>query len=299
MFPALKKLYSEKGTLGILDWIYDKKRFFPAKIVLKALFNIFPYESLLRLTYKYDSRITEFGFSKSTRNFLDDLAIKVKLMDQRKFEGSCLIFGNHPTGLDPFIIASCLNRDDIYIVADVYQKNKGQHIGEHIIPIYYSRTQKNLRNRGILNSIGFYVMRIFTGYYDPETVKEKNITAIETAAKMLTEGHVVIIFPDGGSNNPELWYNGIGEIIKKADPESINLNLYATHISGISTTGLIRHFLLRRKKFLSKFPLKVMISPALSLESLHIENKIQSHEITEKLRKEFASNKLWFPNYAK
>ncbi|MDQ3239478.1 MAG: 1-acyl-sn-glycerol-3-phosphate acyltransferase [bacterium] len=299
MFPALQKLYSQKGSLGVLDWIFDKKRFFFAKLFLKTLFFIFPIESILRTTSNYNNLITQKGFANSTRWFLKELKIGVTPSSNEVFEGGCLIFGNHPTGLDPFVIASCLNRDDVYIVADVYQKNKGANIGEHIIPIYYSRTQNNLKNRSMLNSIGFYIMRIFTGYENDISVKEKNVQAIETAAKKLIEGHIVIIFPDGGSNNPELWYNGIGEIIKKTHIIRNNFKLYAAHITGISTLLLIKHFLFNKRHTLSDKPIVVSISTTLTLESLHINSSTQTNEITERLRSLFISEKFWLSSYAK
>jgi 1-acyl-sn-glycerol-3-phosphate acyltransferase len=298
MLPALKQLYKEKGSLGTLEWIYDKKRFFPVKLILKSIFKLFPYESILRLTAHYNKNIPITGFTNGTKKYLSDLNIRVEQKSEFEFEGPCLIFGNHPTGLDPYIIASCLKRDDVYIVADIYQKQKGNHIGSHIIPIVYSRTRKNLDNRGFLNSIGFYIMRQFTGYENLETVRTSNKETIAEAVRLLLEGHIVIIFPDGGSNNPELWYNGIGEIIKKVSINQQKINLYAAQIIGISSLKLWLHFLGNKKKLLSEQPPQIVISPRLTLEMLCIEEKDESNEITERLRSEFKSNNLWRPNYA-
>lgn len=298
MLPALKRLYKTKGALGLLEWIYDKKRFLPIKLFLKIAFRIFPYEWLLRTTFKYNQRIPQLGFTHSTLNYLKDLKINITSSSNIETDGPCLIFGNHPTGLDPFIIASQLKRNDVYIVADIYQKQKGNFIGNHVIPIVYSKTRKNLNNRGFLNSIGFYVMRQLSGYVDQYSVKNQNKQTIIQAAKRLQQGHVVIIFPDGGSNNPELWYNGIGEIIKKASIQEKRIKFFAAQIEGISTLNLFRHFLFGRKKYLARKPVNVKISPQLTLESLCINPHQESHEITEQLRIEFKSNKLWIPNYA-
>ncbi len=298
MMPALKQLYNEKGTLGILEWIYDKKRFIPIKYLLKTLFLILPYESILKINARYDKKIEDTGFSESTRNYLKDLNIEINIQNPIDIIGPALIFGNHPTGLDPFIIAACLNREDVYIVADIYQKNKGKNIGKQIIPITYSRTKKNLYNRGFLNTIGFYVMRQLTGYAKPEDVRVQNKHTIEKAAQLLKEGHVVIIFPDGGSNNPELWYNGIGEIITHSSFERRNIQLYAAQITGITTAKILRHFLFDRRIYLKENPLHVALSQPFTLEKLNIENENKSNIITERLREEFITNKLWIPNYA-
>ncbi len=298
MLPALKRLYLEKGALGVLEWIYDKKRFFPVKLVLKTIFKVFPYEHILRTTAKYNQSIPSKGFVKSTQTYIKNFNIDIKQINSFDINGPCLIFGNHPTGLDPFIIASCLKRDDVYIVADNYQQRKGTFIGQHVIPIFYSRTQKNLENRGFLNSIGFYAMRQLTGYEEYETVKKQNQVTIQTAAKLLMDGHVVIIFPDGGSNNPELWYNGIGEIIKRTVDRENKIKLFAANIQGISSFKLWRHFLFNRKKYLQSHPAHVVISPQLTLASLCIESHQESREITERLRSEYKANKLWHPNYA-
>jgi 1-acyl-sn-glycerol-3-phosphate acyltransferase len=298
MVPALKRLYKTKGALGVLEWIYDKKRFYPVKLFLKAVFQLFPYEWLLRTTAHYNLQIPHLGFTRSTAYYLRSLNIKIQSNNNLDIDGPCLIFGNHPTGLDPFIIASQLKRNDVYIVADIYQKQKGEYIGQHIVPIVYSRTRKNLNNRGFLNSIGFYIMRQLSGYVDQETVKKQNKQTIKQAANLLKQGHVVIIFPDGGSNNPELWYNGIGEIIKSASLQQPRIKLFAANIQGISTASLWRHFFLNRKMYLARKPTIVNISPQLTLENLCIQPTQESHEITERLRIEFQSNRLWIPNYA-
>ncbi|MDQ3098612.1 MAG: 1-acyl-sn-glycerol-3-phosphate acyltransferase [bacterium] len=296
--PALKRLYKEKGTLGILEWIYDKKRFIFIKYFLKTIFLVMPYETILKLNAAYDNKIAIKGFSASTREYLSDLNIGINIQTPLETSGPALIFGNHPTGLDPFIIASCLNREDVYIVADIYQKNKGKNIGKQIIPITYARTKKNLYNRGFLNTIGFYAMRQLTGYSKPDEVRIQNKETIERAAQLLKDGHVVIIFPDGGSNNPELWYNGIGEIITHSSEKRKSIQLYAAQITGISTAKIIRHFLFDRRSYLKNNPLKVTLSQPFTLEKLNIENENKSNIITERLREEFITHSLWIPNYA-
>ncbi len=297
ILPALKQLYKNKGSLGVLEWIYDKKRFTFIKWFLKTCFYIFPYEEILKTTAKYNENIPVKGFTNSTREYLQQLNILTDRDTPLSITGGALIFGNHPTGLDPFLITSCLNREDIYIVADVYQKNKGNYIGRHIVPIIYARTQRNLNNRGFLNSIGFYVMRLLTGYEAPEQVKIQNEQTVKQAAQLLIDGHIVIIFPDGGSNNPELWYNGIGDILKKTSVEEKDIKLFATQISGISTSRLIRHFLWNKKIFLKKNPIHITLSEPLTMEMLNIKTTDGSHEITERLRMEFVTKSLWAPNY--
>jgi len=298
MMPALKKLYSQKGTLGVLEWIYDKKRFIGDKFLLKALFKIFPLESMLRITASYDSNIQKIGFYKSSKKYIQDLGVTVIEDAKSEIKGGCLIFGNHPTGLDPYIISSILGRDDIYIVADIYQKRKGENIGKQVIPIVYSRTQKNLANREFLNKIGFYVMRQFTGYVDRAVVKKNNEKTIQIAGKLIQDGHVVLIFPDGGSNNPEFWFNGIGEVIKTATSNQKPIQMYAANIKGISTYLLIRHFLFNRKKYLHDNPITIKLSQGITLEMLKLNKNLESKEITERLRSEFKTERLWVPNYA-
>jgi 1-acyl-sn-glycerol-3-phosphate acyltransferase len=298
MMLALKKMYKDKGALGVLEWIYDKKRFTFVKLFLKTVFIIFPYDSILKITAKYNHNIQKIGLSQSSRQYIQDLSINISKTNMPVIKGGCLIFGNHPTGLDPYILSSIIERDDVYIVADIYQQRKGNNIGKHIVPIVYARTQKNLDNREFLNKIGFYIMRQFTGYVDKNLVKIQNEQTVKTAGKLIQEGHVVIIFPDGGSNNPEFWYNGIGEVIKTASVKGNPVQLLAANISGISSFKLWRHFLFNRKTYLQKYPINVKLSQNLSLEDLQIKQTSQSREITERLRTEFKNQQLWVPNYA-
>jgi 1-acyl-sn-glycerol-3-phosphate acyltransferase len=291
MLPGLKQLYKQKGTLGVLEWLYDKNRFLPIKILLKTCFLIFPFEYILRTTANYDQNIRTKGFAKATKHYLQDLNINIQTITPNTTNTPILIFANHPTGLDPYLIVSALDRNDVYVVADIYQKNKGHNIGNHVIPIIYTQSRKNIANRGILNAIGFIVMRIFTGYEAEDKVKQHNRKAIEKAAQLLTEGNVVIIFPDGGSNNTAYWYTGIGEIIKYLSNKNIEVKLLAAQINNISTLKLIHHFLFNQKKTLATNPVQITLSAPFNLDSLNIDK--DTHDITDQLRHKFTSNTFW------
>jgi 1-acyl-sn-glycerol-3-phosphate acyltransferase len=141
-------------------------------------------------------------------------------------------------------------------------------------------------------------MRLFTGYEDKENVKIHNKNAILKAAELLRQGHVVIIFPDGGSNNPAYWYSGIGEIIKELSGQNIPIQLLATQINGISSTNLVKHFLFNKKSYLYRHPVQVTISDPFTPESVNITHTQPTGEITDQLRKEFNNKKFWTREYA-
>jgi 1-acyl-sn-glycerol-3-phosphate acyltransferase len=230
--------------------------------------------------------IKKIGWYRANQRYIADLGIKLdtSLRDFPK-KGGILVYANHPTGLDPFILSSVLGRDDVYFLSDVYHAKKGEGVQEHMIPVYYSNW-RDLWKRSGLAFGGFILMRLTSGFLSADEVRARNRQAIEIAVQKLREGHVVLIFPSGGDNEQFPWKKGIGEIILQM--KEVRFILYECQISHVITFHLLRHFLTGRI-FLKRQPIEI----SGKLKSVTFLDSIQDPvSITAFLQADFLRNEV-------
>ena len=228
--------------------------------------------------------IENIGWFQANQKYIEDLRINVEnsLKDFPK-NGGVLIYSNHPTGLDPFLISSLLGRDDVYFLSDVYHAKKGKSVQDHMIPIHYANW-KELQQRSALAFFGFIFMRLSSGFVSRDVSKKKNLQAINTAVKQLANSHVVLIFPSGGSREAIPWKKGIGEICLTSYNNKQNFILYKCEIKGLSDFGLLRHFL-SGKNFYKKMIVRVMGE---KMDTSFLKKEKDPVRITSYLQKSFS-----------
>lgn len=124
---------------------------------------IYKLLGLQSIISKFNCNVSSLGWYKANKQYIADLEISIQasLPDFPK-TGGVIVYANHPTGLDPFVISSVLGRDDVYFLGDVYQAKKGKNIARHIIPVYYTSWLDAFQRSGI-GFFGYLWMRIMTG----------------------------------------------------------------------------------------------------------------------------------------
>ena len=226
---------------------------------------IFRILGLAQIVNNFEKSVKLLGWHNANKQFISELGIDVRSFANYPSKGNgLLIYANHPTGLDPYLISSVLNRDDVFILADVYQATKGKAIGSHIIPVYYS-SMKELLNRSGIAFFGYIMMRLISGTVSRIEARKRNIEALDTVIRYVSEGKCVVLFPSGGAKKNFRWKKGIGAIINMLKKEDVNCDIYKCLISGISENLLLWHIVSGRT-FLWRNPV--------SIKGVKINNKI-------------------------
>ena len=185
------------------------------------------------------------GFNKASVEFIKSLGIKIEFSgDIPPQKGPLLIISRHLTGLDPYVIAGIIKRDDLYFLADIYQTNKGKEISAHMIPIFYWDKMGFLK-RPLISWPGYFAMRLKTGYMNKNEAKKCNEKAILKAQHMLGKGKAILIFPSGGDNEKRSWKPGLGEIINLTRRQKLKPQIYEVFITGLTEFSLLRYFVFR------------------------------------------------------
>ena len=217
---------------------------------------IFRILGIAHIVKNFEKSVKPLGWHKANKQFISELGIGVRSNSNYPSKGKgLLIYANHPTGLDPYLISSVINRDDVYILADVYQATKGKAIGSHIIPVYYSSMKEVLSRSGIA-FFGYIMMRLISGTVTHIEARKRNMEALDTVIRYVREGKCVVLFPSGGAKKNLRWKKGIGSIVHTIKKENINCDIYKCLISGISENLLLWHIVSRRT-FLLRNPVKI------------------------------------------
>lgn len=198
----------------------------------------------------FDTNVQKYGISKASKILVDNLGLTPKV-ELKNFpqKGPVLIYSNHPTGLDPFLLASILKRDDFLFLGDKYHTKKGKNISKHIAPTL--PTEKFLLEfikRRPTNWFGFIRMRM-GNKFNYLKAKKINSMAIKKIINNIIKGHASLVFPSGGEYEFLSWKKGLSIIVNELNRHKIKYTLYKIDIKNFSELKLIFHFLTFKKYF--------------------------------------------------
>jgi hypothetical protein len=244
---------------------------------------LFKVLGIQEITETFNKNIERMGWHKANKQYIKDLGIlqKSSFINFPK-KGGVLVYANHITGLDPYLLSSAIDRDDVYFLSDIYQTRKGAAVAAHIIPVYYSTWQDSFRRFG-MSFFGFLMMRLLVGTVPKSIARKRNAEAIARAVSYLKKENVVIIFPSGGEKKANRWKKGIGEIVVNCREKNVSLVLYKCFFTQLQESDLVKHFVTGRK-YLKRFPVKLS-GKRISLNSS--VSLIDSVKITSYLQNDF------------
>lgn len=213
---------------------------------MNPLFKLF---GIYKIFEEYNINIQRLGWPQASKKLLDSLGIRTEVkLDNFPDAGAILVYANHPTGLDPFMISSFFAREDIYCLCDIYQTQKGTLAAKHIIPVYYWKFFEFIY-KPLTAWPGYFVMRLKSKWLSRQEAGEKNIKSLKKIVDILRKDGVVVVFPSGGEMAFRPWKSGVGLVIKNLDKRKVNYHLYQVKIGNLTEVGLIWHFISGRRYY--------------------------------------------------
>jgi len=125
-------------------------------------FFFFPTRRMSRLLVDLDRNIAQYGWNVAINQFLLHFVTGVHLHGEKTIprNGPLMVVCNHPASYDVVILAACIQRDDLKILAsDIPIVQMLPNIAKHIIPVPYNipaRLQtvrsaiQHLKNNGVI-----------------------------------------------------------------------------------------------------------------------------------------------------
>lgn len=213
---------------------------------MNPLFKILRIDGAFK---KFDTNVARFGWNSGCKRLIEDLNIRIKIdkgVGTVREKGAVLVYANHPTGLDPYLLTAVLGRDDSYFWGDLYQTKKGNNISKHVIPIA-PKPLISIVRRPITNWPGYIYMRLVAPAKSKTETKKINKESIRKTVELLGKGKQVIIFPSGGEYEFLAKGKGLSKVIEICEDKKINLKVVNLKISNFGELELFAHFLLRIK----------------------------------------------------
>ncbi len=151
---------------------------------------------------------------------------------------------NHESIIEPIVLVSLLNRNDLKFLGMKVFQYLGPRIAAYILPVLprkvavdYCGEKKPAFSDRLDLIYQLYVLENRT----VDEIKELNRWSICQAAEHLCGGGALIIFPNGGRPIDRPWYRGIGEILDLLPPEVLSsMPIFPISIVGPSRKQLFQ-----------------------------------------------------------
>lgn len=195
----------------------------------------------------FDQKVKRVGWVSGCKWLIESLGIGYEHRGgSLPKNGASIIYSNHPSGLDPYLLIAAMDREDSYFWGDFYQAKKGKNIGKHIIGVA-PRPFWTIIRRPLTNWPGYIYMRVTTPTKSKEETRKINKMAIEKTVNLLKKGHQVLIFPYGGEYEFLPKKRGLSILQNECKKRNIKINIYEIKIENFGELRLLSHFIFKTK----------------------------------------------------
>lgn len=156
---------------------------------------------------------------------IDLISDQVPDWSKKESKQAVLVFGPHSAKIDPFLILSMVEREDVYFVAmNIAQELLPVTIQDRILPVTPTFMAEDAPRKPGLTGIAQLARRkLFTNDTSAtvEEIKQSNQLSLQRAAELLNAGHVVVIYPCQTKHiETDRWYTGIGVILSELNNQN-------------------------------------------------------------------------------
>lgn len=235
------------------------------------------------LLHQIDSQIKKEGLSETMESIFKKTKTEIIYskddpeVDKVLENDPLILISNHPSEIEVLIYLSLFKtRKDVYLVANHNFLKILPSIDRQIIPVYiiHRLTQSSFNLK----------FRIFkhiheAQHFSKEISHQKNVDSILNAAKKVSNGAVVIIFPAADESDGH-FLSGIGHMIKNLTNKS-RAKLVMAHVSGTSNLDFLRII-----PFVNRFLPKIKINFAKPI-NISKYSKQEAKLITSEVEKDY------------
>lgn len=165
---------------------------------------------------KFDADISRYGVIIACRRLLKDQNTGFEISCPESTSrilssGGCLIAFNHPYEVETIAVLAALpDRKDVYLIASDNIRSV-MSVSKHIIPVWIDHHAIS-EKKGKLSGKIARLLSLRTGP-DRITAHRQNILSLKQASKIVRNGSVVLLAPEGFRGKDGRWFGGIGHLI--------------------------------------------------------------------------------------
>ncbi len=291
---------SEEGSAGLAS-VYDSVAQGPMRFraAVRAIEWVFPLKRVVTMGAEFNARIARNGLSEASRWLLADSGVPWKaefpesgrdLLDS----GPLVIYGNHPSLATPFILAAVLEHPRLGYISSAYVNKLLPAMVPHLFAVELIRHQQ-VRNRPGSGAAHLIAHMLLADIYERpsrEVARAANREVISNAAKHVTQGGALVIYPAGGGKD-RLWYPGIGrlcsDLLREAEhtlylvPVRVDYNSHARVYCALSDKRYAR----RKTRRFNRRPVLLRLARPLPFRDLEQLQDASSQEIAAVLQQHY------------
>jgi 1-acyl-sn-glycerol-3-phosphate acyltransferase len=175
---------------------------------VRLMMNLLDYPLLTQ----FEQQVNNTTLQLAAQAFLEAVGIKVEVFGSIPQHGATLLIANHPSGIDGMVLFATVSRPDFYQVGLAVHRLMKPAAINRILPVY-----RNQKPRDFLPNI--FAPHLQSHVLDnPIETSTKNHQSIVEAARLVTVGYAVAMYPEGvAGQRPQAgtWKPGIGFLVKE------------------------------------------------------------------------------------
>jgi len=291
---------SEEGSAGLAS-VYDSVAQGPMRFraALRAIEWVFPLKRVVSMGAEFDARIARDGLCEASRWLLADSGVPWKAEFPESGRdlleaGPLVIYGNHPSLATPFILAAVLEHPRLGYISSAYVSKLLPAMVPHLFAVELIRHQQ-VRNRPGSGAAHLMAHMLLADIYERpsrDVARAANREVISNAAKHVTQGGALVIYPAGGGKD-RLWYPGIGrlcsDLLEQAEhtlylvPVRVDHNSHARVYCTLSDKRYAR----RKTRRFNRRPVMLRLARPLPFRELEQLRGASSQEIAAVLQQHY------------
>lgn len=219
---ALSELRTAYGNADALVRSYDRAA--ERSILFRGLAwlieRAYPARAFLELAADLDRDIAAHGLQQACARVVErfiprrETTIPAEAIPMLH-AGGTILYGNHPSLVTPFLVGSCVERDDLRYVSTSYVCRLIPELGTRAYPVevILDRKLTEYRRGGVMRVLAHSLVSRLHPLPDRAMQRERNARSLAEATEHVRRGGALIICPDGGGVRSREWYEGIGRIV--------------------------------------------------------------------------------------
>lgn len=250
---------------------------------------------------EHEKELDSLGIAQASRNLLTRSGMLVSIdnrlsnNDLLKKNSRVLFVGlNHESFIEPIILYSLLDRDDIRLIAISFFRQLGRNFSKYLLPVLPKICTIDYNGQRGKKILGLDVR---LGLYETEGLNlaqanKMNSHSLAEAARYLDKNHAVTLYPASGKSIGGSWFPGIGKIINLMSDRKSPLPVVAVEFRGLGKKKLLSHL---RRVYTGKpsiLEMQVIIYPEINYLSTSKNPLAITEELYQKVMKTISFHKL-------
>ena len=235
---------SQNGVLGFVNYFDRPDIHWYTRLLLAIDKRFIGLLQFAQDWVNFEAMVEHNSVPEVARNVYDYLALDLRCSElPREFsqtsQPAILLGLNHEAVVEPIIVLSLLDRNDLKFPGMKLFQYLGPNVSELILPLLPGKVATDYSG-SLKPTLANKLDPIYRLYCienkSAEEIFRQNQNSLQQAADHVSAGGAVLIFPNGGRSIDSSWYPGIAQIISRLSPDVIA----STPIFPISLTGLAR-----------------------------------------------------------